>query len=113
MYVCALLAYVMSDVHCVSKYVPPLTCYNLDIHDPIAIIFGRSVTEKVKKSDDALFSHLTYLVLWHYLAKEETQKTAHWCFVRATQFNCCSALDFLSPVPCPQQPRTERIDYKI
>jgi len=40
-------------------------------------------------------------------------KIAHWCFVRATQSNSCSALNFLSPEPCPQQPRTERIDYKI
>jgi len=46
-------------------------------------------------------------VLQHYLAKEETQKAAHWCFVRATQSNCCSALDFLSPVPCPQKPQAE------
>ena len=50
-----------------------------------------------RKSDDALCSHLTYLVLQHYLAKEETQKkTAHWCFVHVTQSNCCSVLDFLS-----------------
>jgi len=35
-------------LHCVSKNVPPLTCYNLDIHSPIAIIFGRGVTEKVR-----------------------------------------------------------------
>jgi len=27
--------------------VSSLTCYNLDIHDPITIIFGRSVTKKV------------------------------------------------------------------
>jgi len=27
--------------------VPPLTCYNFDIHDPITIIFGTTVTEKV------------------------------------------------------------------
>jgi len=27
--------------------VPPLTCYNLDIHDPISIVFfGRTVTTK-------------------------------------------------------------------
>jgi len=32
-----------------QKNVPPSTCYNLDIHDPIKIIFGRSVTEKVTK----------------------------------------------------------------
>jgi len=30
-----------------QKSVPPLTCYNLDIHDPIAIVFGRSFTEEV------------------------------------------------------------------
>jgi len=40
-------------------------------------------------------------MLQHYLAKEETQKTAHWCFMRATQSNCCSTLDFFSPKPCP------------
>jgi len=53
-----------------------------------------------KESDDALFSHLIYLVLQHYRAKEETRKTAHWCTVRATQSNYCSALDFLFPEPC-------------
>jgi len=29
-----------------QKNVPRLTCYNLDIYDPIAIIFGGSVTKK-------------------------------------------------------------------
>jgi len=43
-------------------------------------------------------------VLQHWLEKEETQQTAHWCIVHATQSNSCSALDFLSPEPCPQQP---------
>ena len=34
-------------------------------------------------------------------------KTAHWCTctVRATHSNCCSALDFLSPEPCPTNSR--------
>jgi len=41
-------------VHCVSKNVPPLTCYDLDMQDPIAIIFGGSVTEKVKKNQTML-----------------------------------------------------------
>jgi len=27
------------------KNVPPLTCYNLDIPDPITILFGRRVTK--------------------------------------------------------------------
>jgi len=30
-----------------QKNVPPLTCYNLDIHFSITIIFGTRVTEKV------------------------------------------------------------------
>jgi len=38
-----------------------MTCYNLEIHNPTAIIFGTSVTEKVRKQ--TLFSHLTYLML--------------------------------------------------
>ena len=40
----------------------------------------------------------------HYLVKEETQKAVHWCFVRATQSNYCSADDFLSAEPCRQSP---------
>jgi len=35
-------------IHCVSKNVPPLTCCNLNVHDPIMTIFGRSVTKKVR-----------------------------------------------------------------
>jgi len=31
-----------------QKNVPPSTCYNLDIHDPITIIFSSNVTEKVR-----------------------------------------------------------------
>jgi len=39
---------------------------------------------------------------WHF----SFRKAAHWCtcIVRATQSNCCGAIDFLSPEPCPQQP---------
>jgi len=42
-------------------------------------------------------------------------KTAHWCtcIVHATQFNCCGALDFLSPEPCPQQPLADKIQGVI
>jgi len=38
----------MKMIYTVSKTVPPLACYNLDIHDPITIIFGRNVTEKLR-----------------------------------------------------------------
>jgi len=33
----------------------------------------------------------------------ETGNTEDSALVRATQSNCCSAIDFLSPEPCPQQ----------
>jgi len=42
-----LILYICGIIHCVSKNVSPLICYNLDVHDPITVIFGRSVTEKV------------------------------------------------------------------
>ena len=71
------------------------------------MIFGTSVTEKVR--NNALFSRLTYLVLLHYLAKEESQKTMH-CAYNTVQLLQRS---LLSPEPCPQQPRAERIDHKI
>jgi len=87
-----------------------LTCYNLDIHDPIAIIFGRNVTKKVRNQ---MMLFPTSPVLQHYLAKDETQKTVHWCFVHATQFNCCSALDFLSPVPCPPSKKSPKLNALI
>jgi len=64
--------------------------------------FGQKCYLGSKKSDDALLCHLTYLVLLHYCAKLEAQRTEHWCIVRATQSNCCSAIDFLSPESCPQ-----------
>jgi len=51
-----------------------MTCYNLDMHDQIMMIFGRSVTKKVRNQIKLLFSHLTYLVVLHYVAKQEIQK---------------------------------------
>jgi len=45
----------------------------LDIHDPITIIFGKSVKQESKKLDDALFSHLTYLVVLHYTVKQKSR----------------------------------------
>jgi len=44
---CFLAAFLHGTLHCVSKNVLPLTCYNLDLHNPITIIFGRIVTMKV------------------------------------------------------------------
>jgi len=50
-------------IRCVSKNVPPLTCYNLGIHNPITVNFWQKCYSENRKSDDALFSHLTHLVL--------------------------------------------------
>jgi len=44
---------------------------------------------------------------------QEDSALVHISILHATQSNCCDALDFLSPELCRQQPRTERIDYKI
>ena len=84
-----------------SQNVPPLTYYNLNIHYPIRKIFGRSVTEKVRNQTTLCFLRSHIYCFSIYIAKEETQKTAHWCIVRATQSKCWSALDFLSSEPCP------------
>jgi len=34
------------NLHCVSKNVPPSTCYNLDIHDPITICSAQVLLRK-------------------------------------------------------------------
>jgi len=100
----------LHHIHCVSKQTSHLWIWHTrsDCDN-----FWQKCYWESKKSDDALFSQLTSPVLQHYLAKEETQKTAHWCFAHATQSNCCSALNFLSLEPCPQQPQAKCIDYKI
>jgi len=41
------------------KNVPPLACCKFDTHEPIVMIFGTNVNEKVKRSKGVLFSHLT------------------------------------------------------
>ena len=43
-------------------------------HCSIVTIFGITVAEKVGSQKCTLFSHLTILVLLHYLGKQETRK---------------------------------------
>ena len=88
-------------LHRVSKNVPPSTCYNLDIHDPITIIFGRSITEKVRNRTMLCFPTSPISSAATLPCEIRNQKTAHWCIVCAKS-NCHSAIDFLSPEPCPQ-----------
>jgi len=57
-----------------------------DTREPILIIFHRYVAEKIGFQTCFIF-HLTYLVLLHYLAKQETHKL-HFCHLNAV---CCFA----------------------
>jgi len=51
----------MSIVRRVSENVPCLTCYNLDIHSSIMIIFGTRITEEAGNQDLLYFPpHITY-----------------------------------------------------
>jgi len=45
------------NVHCVSKNVPPLLCYNFDIREHILTFFGRNVTHRVS-NQNTLLCHL-------------------------------------------------------
>ena len=48
------------NVHCVSKDVISLSCYNIDVHEPILIIVGKTVAEKVGNQRMLYFPpHLT------------------------------------------------------
>ena len=72
---------------------------------PITIIFGRSV--------DALFFHLTYLVLQHYLAKEKTHETA----LSALMHCACTTIQLLQrsrlPFSCTMPPNNPELDALI
>jgi len=51
-------------LHCVSKNVPPMACYNFDTHEQILIFFfGRNVTDKVGNSKINHISLMT-IHLW-------------------------------------------------
>jgi len=100
MLLCLQLLKVTTSLHCVSKNVPTfdllIFAYMIDYDN-----FWQKCYWESKKSDDALFSHLTYIMLQYYLAKEETQKgTAQWFIVRATvQPLQCSRLHFSWAMP--------------
>jgi len=93
----------INHMHRVSKNVLPSTCYrpNLDIHNPITIIFDRSVTKKVRNQTMLCCPTSPVYIAYALPCEIKTQKTARWCIVCATQSNCCSAVDLLSPEPWP------------
>jgi len=96
-----LLSMKLLKLHCVSKNVPPLTCYNLDIHDPITILFVRSVTEKVRDQKMLCFSpHLSSVSTLPCERENPEDSTLVLCACNTVQL-LQLALDFLSPEPCP------------
>jgi len=46
-----------SHIHCVSKNVPPLACYNFDTYEPILIFFVllRALPGKTRKQENCIF----------------------------------------------------------
>jgi len=64
------------------KNVPPLACYNFDVHEWILIFFGRNVTNKVGNQKTLYYAtsnNLCFCTTWQ---NEETRKA---CF---TQLDC-------------------------
>jgi len=77
------MQYRNSVIHCVSKNVPPLACYNFDAHEWSLIFFGRNVTDKV--GNQKTLYHATWNTLWllHYLEKRGNTKITYF-----TQLDC-------------------------
>ena len=71
-------------------------------YNPITIIFGRSVTEKVRNHTMLCFPTSSIQCFCITLQKRKPKRQCTGAlFVQ--QSNCCSAIDFLSFEPCSQQ----------
>ena len=75
---------------CLKKTVPPLACYNLDIHSSITIIFGTSVTEKVGNQNLLYFPtspNLCFCTTWWNRKPENCTFSLKCCmlFTKDTQ----------------------------
>ena len=92
------------------KNVPPLTCYNLDIHNPIAIIFSRRVTDEVR--NQTMLWCPTSLIKCFSITlqkkKPRRQRTGALCMQHSP-----TAAALLISEPCPRKSQAECIGYKI
>ena len=97
--------YLPCNIHRVSKNIPPVTCYSLDIHNLITIIFGRSVTDKVGNQTMLVFPpHLcSASALPCEIGNPEDSALVH-CVCNTVQFLQRSRLPFSWTMPPPQQP---------
>ena len=81
-----------TTIHRVSiKRPPPLTCYNLDIHGSITIIFGTSVTEKVGSQTILYFPtspNLRFCTTWGNRKPENCTFSLNCCmlFTKNTKY---------------------------
>jgi len=68
------------------KNVPPLTCYNLDIHSLITIIFGTRVTKKVGNQNILYFPtspNLCFCITWGNRKSENCVFSLKCCILYA------------------------------
>jgi len=63
------------DIHCVSKNVPPLACYNFGTHEWILTFFGRNVTVKIGNQKTLYYTTLSNLCFCTTWQNGETRKS--------------------------------------
>jgi len=95
------------------KNVPPLTCYNIDIHDLIMITFGGSVTEKVRNQTMLCFPTSPIQRISFTLRKRKPRRQCTGALCMQHSPTVAVLLTSFSWTMPPQQPRAECIDYKI
>ena len=63
---------------CVSKTPPFYICNNSAKNEPILIIFGVQNPEKISHLNYYKLAHLTWIMLSHYLVKNNSSEAACW-----------------------------------
>jgi len=92
-----------TNVHSVSKNVPPLACYAFDTDEWILIFFDRSVTDKVGNQKTLYMPPEVTCILLHYLAKRGNAKitfSLSWIVLPTQCAYALSSWKKLSSVMC-------------
>jgi len=99
---------VTTTIHRVSKNVPPSTCYSLDMHDPITIIFDRIVTGKVGNQTMLCFptAPIEYFCITLRNKKPRRQRTGALCRQRSPTAAAPSTSILLNHAPNTPYSRT-------
>ena len=90
-----------------------MTCYSLNIHDPITILFGRSVTEKVRNQTMPCFPTLPIWCFSITLQKRKPrrQRTGALCMQHSSTASALSTSFILNHVPKSTKLNTFRESY--